>query len=101
MLPDPRSYDFPEWALVGEYFYRADDIVAFGLPLTVENVRDAYLKGIFPWNIEGVPLPWFCPKKRAILEFTDLHIPRSLEKERRKERFTFTIDRDFRGVING
>jgi leucyl/phenylalanyl-tRNA--protein transferase len=100
-LPDPQKYDFPEWALVGEYFYKADDIVAFGMPLTAENVKEAYRKGIFPWNIKGVPLPWFCPAKRAILDFTDLHIPRSLEKERRKGRFTFTIDRDFRSVIEG
>jgi leucyl/phenylalanyl-tRNA--protein transferase len=100
-FPEPSTYDFPEWALVGEYFYKADDIVAFGEPLTVDNVREAYLKGIFPWHIEGVPLPWFCPRKRAILEFSDLHIPRSLEKERRKDLFSFTIDRDFRSVIRG
>jgi len=100
-FPDPRNYDFPEWVPVGEYFYRADDIVSFGEPLTTENVKEAYRKGIFPWNIQGIPLPWFCPAERAILEFTDLHIPRSLEKERRKDRFTFTIDQDFDAVIRG
>ena len=100
-FPDPRTYDFPEWMLVGEYFYRADDIVSFGDPLTAENVKEAYRKGIFPWNIKGVPLPWFCPAERAILEFSELHVPRSLEKERRKERYTFTIDRDFDAVIRG
>lgn len=98
-FPDPRTYDFPEWALVGEYFYRADDIVAFGEPLTVENVKEAYRKGIFPWYIKGVPLPWFCPEKRAVLEFSELHVSRSLDKERRKGRFTFSIDRDFSAVI--
>ena len=90
-FPDPRSYDFPEWALVGDYYYKADDIVAFGVPLTVDNVKEAYQKGIFPWYIRGVPLPWFCPEKRAILEFSDLHVSRSLDKERRRHRFTFTI----------
>lgn len=100
-FPDPRTYDFPEWVPVGEYFYKADDIVAFGAPLTAETVKEAYRKGIFPWNITGVPLPWFCPEKRAVLEFSDLHIPRSLERERLRARFTFSIDRDFRGVING
>lgn len=98
-FPDPRTYDFPEWVLSGEYFYKADDIVAFGEPLTVENVKEAYRKGIFPWYIDGIPLPWFCPGKRAILEFAELHVPRSLVKERRKERFSFTIDRDFDSVI--
>lgn len=100
-FPDPREFDFPPWQLVGEYFYKADDIVSFGQPLTVENVSEAYRKGIFPWYIEGVPLPWFCPEQRAVLEFSDLHIPRSLAKEQRKNKFTFTIDRDFAAVIRG
>lgn len=99
-FPDPRTYDFPEWVEIGEYLYRADDIVAFGTPLTVENVREAYSKGIFPWYTEGVPLPWHCPERRAILEFADLRVPRSLDKERRKGEFTFTIDRDFAAVIH-
>ncbi|MFN6962144.1 MAG: leucyl/phenylalanyl-tRNA--protein transferase [Pyrinomonadaceae bacterium] len=98
-FPDPRQYDFPEWILIGEYFYRADDIVAFDVPLTVENLKDAYRQGIFPWHIDGVPLPWFCPEQRAVLDLDDLHIPRSLAKERRKNRFTFTIDRAFGEVI--
>lgn len=98
-FPDPCSYDFPEWVLIGEYFYRAGDIVSFADPLTPENVMEAYRKGIFPWNIKGMPLPWFCPEQRAILAFADLHISRSLVKEQRKNRFTFTIDRDFDAVI--
>jgi|SRR4029078_9957049 len=101
IFPDPRTYDFPEWVPYGDYFYKADDIIAFGVPLTIESVKEAYRKGIFPWNIDGVPLPWFCPAKRAILEFDDLHIPRSLAKERRRSHFTFTIDKDFDGVIRG
>jgi leucyl/phenylalanyl-tRNA--protein transferase len=101
VFPDPRTYDFPEWVLVGDFFYKADDIVAFGVSLTVDNVKEAYRKGIFPWNIKGVPLPWFCPERRAILEFSNLHVPRSLAKEQRKGRFKFTIDKDFRAVIQG
>ena len=101
IFPDPRTYDFPEWVLYGEYFYRADDIISFGVPLTAESVKEAYRKGIFPWYIDGIPLPWFCPKKRAILEFADVHIGRSLEKERRRSRLTFTIDKDFQAVIRG
>jgi leucyl/phenylalanyl-tRNA---protein transferase len=99
-FPDPRKYDFPEWVLIDEYFYKADDIVAFNVPLTVETLKDAYRKGIFPWHIEGVPLPWFCPERRAVLEFDDLHVSRSLAKEYRKSRFTFTIDRAFAVVMD-
>lgn len=98
-FPDPRTYDFPIWVEIGEYLYRAEDIVNFGAPLTVENIREAYAKGIFPWYTDGIPLPWHCPERRAILEFADLRIPRSLEQARRKAEFTFTIDGDFAGVI--
>ena len=99
LFPDPRVYDFPEWIPVGDYMYYAHDIVAFDVPLTVGNLRTAYSQGIFPWHIPGVPLPWFCPEKRAILEFSDLKVPRSLAREQRKGLFTFTIDRSFRDVI--
>ncbi|MGH9946717.1 MAG: leucyl/phenylalanyl-tRNA--protein transferase [Pyrinomonadaceae bacterium] len=99
-FPDPRTYDFPEWLPHGEYMYFAREVVSFGDPLTVENLREAYLKGIFPWYMEGIPLPWYCPERRAILEFKDLHIPKSLERARRRARLSFTIDCDFRGVMD-
>lgn len=98
-FPDPQTHDFPEWVLFEDYFYYARDVVSFGDELSVENLCEAYRNGIFPWHIEGIPLPWYCPERRAILEFADLHIPRSLEKERRKNLYSFTIDRDFSGVI--
>lgn len=98
-FPDPRTYEFPEWALVGEYFYHAADIVTFGTPLTAETVTEAYSKGIFPWYMKGVPLPWYCPELRATLDFDELKISRSLAKVRRQAQFTFSIDLDFGGVI--
>jgi leucyl/phenylalanyl-tRNA--protein transferase len=98
-FPDPRTYEFPEWLPHGDYMYFAREVVSFGDPLTVENVREAYVKGIFPWHMDGIPLPWYCPERRAILEFADLHIPRSLEKVRRHAEFTFTIDTKFREVM--
>src|SRR5688572_27833967 len=98
-FPDPQTHKFPEWILFDDYFYYAKDIVSFGDELTVENLRRAYQLGIFPWHIDGLPLPWYCPEKRAILEFSELHIPASLARAKRKSSFTFTIDKDFKGVI--
>ena len=99
IFPDPRTFEYPEWVSIGSYLFRSHDIVSFGTPLTAKNLREAYLKGIFPWHTEGIPLPWHCPESRAILEFADLRIPRSLEKARRNCDLTFTIDKDFRGII--
>ncbi len=98
-FPNPRFHQFSEWVLFGDYYYNARDIVGFGGDLSIENLRNAYRQGIFPWHIDGLPMPWFCPEKRAVLEFDELHIPRSLRKEKQKTDFTFTIDRDFRRVI--
>jgi len=98
-FPNPRYHEFTEWVLFGDYYYNARDIIGFGGDLTVENLRAAYRRGIFPWHVDGLPLPWYCPEARAILEFENLHIPKSLRKEYGKTRFTFSIDRDFEAVI--
>lgn len=99
VFPDPLTFDYPEWVEIGQYLYHGRDVVSFGTPLTPENVREAYLKGIFPWNTEGLPLPWHCPERRAILEFADLRVPRSLQQARRKGDLTFTIDKAFAEVM--
>ncbi len=98
-FPNPRKHEFTEWVLFGDYYYSARDIIGFGGDLTIENLRAAYRRGIFPWHVEGLPLPWYCPEDRAILDFEELHIPKSLRKEFAKTRFNFTIDKDFEAVI--
>jgi leucyl/phenylalanyl-tRNA--protein transferase len=86
-FPDPR-YATPE------------GVVAIGGDLRPANVLEAYRRGIFPWPIdEALPLIWFCPQERAILEFAGLHVPRSLARERRRTAFRFTIDTAFGEVI--
>lgn len=98
-FPNPRRHEFQRWISFGEFFYDSRDIIGFGGEMSVENLRNAYRQGIFPWAIEGLPLPWFCPEHRAVLEFADLHVPKSLRRERRKTDFTLTIDRSFRQII--
>ncbi|MGI8467878.1 MAG: leucyl/phenylalanyl-tRNA--protein transferase [Pyrinomonadaceae bacterium] len=98
-FPNPRFYKFPEWVLIGDYFYFAKDIIHFGGELDTENLLRAYGQGIFPWTIEGLPMPWFCPAKRAILEFDKLHVPKSLRKFQKKNPYILTIDKAFEKVI--
>jgi len=77
-----------------------EGIVVIGGELNAANLLRAYRKGIFPWPIDGWPLPWFCPEERAILEFKDLHISRSLQRERKRAPFQLTIDKNFEAVIS-
>lgn len=84
-FPDPR--------------YARSDIVAMGEDLRVDTLREAYRKGIFPWPHDGLPLPWFSPRRRAVIYLDELHAGRSLRKAQKQSQFTFTIDRAFAGVI--
>lgn len=84
-FPDPR--------------YSRSDIIAIGGDLHVETLRDAYRHGIFPWPHEGLPLPWFSPRRRAVIFFDELHIGRSTRKAAASAPYTFSIDRAFQDVI--
>jgi leucyl/phenylalanyl-tRNA---protein transferase len=84
-FPDPR--------------YARGDIVALGDTLSVDILRDAYRHGIFPWPHEGLPLPWFSPRRRALLFFDEMHIGRTLQKARKSAQFRFTVDQSFQDVI--
>jgi leucyl/phenylalanyl-tRNA--protein transferase len=77
------------------------DIVAVGGNLRPENLLTAYRRGIFPWPMENWPLTWFCPRRRAVIEWDALHVPRRLARLRRQSPFRLTIDEDFAGVVRG
>jgi len=76
-----------------------EGLLAVGGDLHPDSLVLAYRQGIFPWPIEGMPLPWFCPPRRAILERRALHISRSLRGARNRGAFRLSIDEDFAGVI--
>ncbi len=76
-----------------------EGIVGIGGDLQPATLVTAYRAGIFPWFSEGMPIAWFCPDERAILRFRNLHIPRSLARERRRTAFRLTVNRAFLQVI--
>jgi leucyl/phenylalanyl-tRNA--protein transferase len=82
-------------------------LLAVGADYRVAILREAYEHGIFPWPmavgdlpIEASPPLWFCPGRRAILFFENLHVPRSLARVQRKSTLRFTIDQAFPQVIS-
>ncbi len=83
----------------------ADDLglVALDYRLSAERLISAYQHGIFPWP-DGSPfnpIPWVCPPRRAILEFSALHVPKNLRRAQRAlSRLRFTIDTAFQPVIH-
>ena len=76
-------------------------IVAFSRDLDCTMLADAYQHGIFPWPFgEDVPyIPWASPAERGVLFCDQLHIPKSFQRELKKNRFTFKVDSAFTEVI--
>ena len=90
IFPDP-------WILPEE----SDGLIYIGGDLETETLIQAYSKGIFPWPLEEMyPLFWFCPGPRGVLDFSDLHIPKSLEKIRRRNKYRFTFNKAFSNVVD-
>ena len=91
----PLEYIFPDPNLA-----RDDGLLAVGGDLEPERLLMAYVRGIFPWYSEGLPILWHSPNPRFVLRLGDLRIGRTLKKTIRKQAFTVRFDSDFRGVIS-
>lgn len=74
-------------------------IVWIGGELSMENLLSAYSQGIFPWPHQGLPLLWFCPEARGILPFASFHIPRSVSRDLKKQKFSVSFDTCFARVM--
>ena len=77
-----------------------DGLLLLGGQPTVENLVAAYGQGIFPWPIEGLPLPWFCPPRRGILQLSKLHVPRSLARAQRQSPWRIGFNEAFGAVMH-
>lgn len=78
----------------------AEGLVAVGGDLSSRRLLAAYEMGIFPWYDDGMPLLWWCPHPRAILEPESLHVSRSLRRTLRRRRFTVTFNQAFVRVMS-
>lgn len=77
-----------------------DGLIAYGGDFSVELLREAYTKGIFPWPQEESPILWFSPDPRGVLDFADFHVPRSLQKwARRNSHLRVTLNQAFKEVV--
>jgi leucyl/phenylalanyl-tRNA--protein transferase len=76
-----------------------EGVLAVGGRPDAETLKDAYSRGIFPWPHEGVPLLWFCPDPRFVLEPQEAHLSRSLRREMHRGTFEVRADTAFREVI--
>jgi len=80
--------------------YDIDGIALMSDEMSVDILTEAYGNGIFPWPHDDLPVLWFCPQKRGVLEFKDLHIPKSLIKDLKKQNWKLTINKAFAEVMD-
>jgi leucyl/phenylalanyl-tRNA--protein transferase len=76
-----------------------EGVLAVGGRPDAATLKEAYGRGIFPWPHEGVPLLWFCPDPRFVLQPKEAHVSRSLRREMRRGTFGVKTDTAFREVI--
>ena len=89
-----RSLEFPDLDEADE-----SGLLAIGGDLSIERLKLAYSKGIFPWYEDGMPILWWSPDPRMVLFPEKMIISHSLRQSIRKQQFTITIDHAFEKVI--
>jgi leucyl/phenylalanyl-tRNA---protein transferase len=69
--------------------------------ITPDILLQAYMAGVFPMaeSAASDTLHWVEPEERGIIPLDAFHVPQSLTKTVRKERFEILVDRDFAGVM--
>jgi leucyl/phenylalanyl-tRNA---protein transferase len=81
------------------HYTLADGLVMVGGELNLETLLEAYSFGIFPWPHEDYPLLWFSPVQRGVLDFANLHWPRSFQKFLRQHAYRLTCNLAFADVM--
>jgi len=89
-----RSFVFPDLDEADE-----SGLLAIGGDLSVDRLKLAYSKGIFPWYEKGMPILWWSPDPRMVLFPDKMIISHSLKQSIKKQQFRVTIDTAFEKVI--
>lgn len=92
--PDALWFPDPETALDDP-----DGLLALGGDLSVERLRLAYRRGIFPWYSAEQPILWWSPDPRCVIFPSQVHVSRSLRRTLNSRLLTVTLDQAFAEVI--
>lgn len=76
-----------------------DGLLAVGGDLSPQRLVAAYRMGIFPWYGEDMPLLWWSPDPRCVLDLAALRAPRRLRREIKRFDYRVTLDTAFEAVI--
>ncbi|MCP3965260.1 MAG: leucyl/phenylalanyl-tRNA--protein transferase [Lentisphaerae bacterium] len=91
----PKNY-FPDVETADE-----DGFLGWSHDLTCDMLFEAYTSGIFPWPAEDKHVLWFAPHERAVLKFENFRVPGTVKRELKKMPFTFSVNNNFKEIIQG
>ncbi|CAM1372022.1 leucyl/phenylalanyl-tRNA--protein transferase [Tenacibaculum xiamenense] len=89
-----KEISFPPNSIASE-----EGIIALGGDLSVERLKHAYERGIFPWFNEGEPIVWYSPHERMVLFPEEVKISKSMKQVLRKNDYVITENKAFAEVI--
>lgn len=75
-------------------------LLAIGGKLSVERLKEAYYRGIFPWYEVSQPVLWWSPDPRMVLFPEKLRISKSMRQLLKKDIFQVTFNQDFEAIIS-
>jgi len=78
-----------------------EGVVAAGGDFRVERLILAYSQGIFPWPHSDMPLLWFSPNPRFVIDLRQVHVSTSLRKTIRSSPYAIKFDTRFEDVMRG
>jgi leucyl/phenylalanyl-tRNA--protein transferase len=78
-----------------------EGLLSIGGDLSAERLLLAYRSGIFPWFEEGLPVLWWSPDPRGVLELNQLRVTRRLQRTIRQDKFRVTMNECFEQVMRG
>lgn len=77
-----------------------DGLLAIGGDLSIERLKFAYNKGIFPWYNDEEVILWWHPNPRFVLFPKNLKVSKSMQQVIRSKKYTVTFNKQFEAVIN-
>ncbi len=98
-MSPPRTLGPSRWILPAPESADEHGVIGVGADLAPATLVEAYRNGIFPWPHDDLPLPWFSPDPRGVLDVHAVHVSRSLRSRLRRSGWTTTVDFDFDRVV--
>lgn len=95
----PRPPGPSRWILPAPETADEHGVIGVGADLHPATLVDAYRHGIFPWPHDDLPLPWFSPDPRGVIDLHGVHVSRSLRTTLRRSGWATTVDHDFPAVL--